>query len=503
MIAAFYVLFMMVLPVIAILKLSSGSTHPWNLFVSAVCATTFYVIQFGYVLMLTVLAVSELLDDELFAWPQTLPVTTGGIARLRLFSLLRGLFIPVIGVALAYPVALGLASRSWAVAGIAVLTSAVHLPLTLALVVLAGLWLHRALRGQGGSSRGAQTARVISMLAYGLGTLVVVFVMQVAISYLPRLYDAPRVAPGLSRNLVLVLSSLPLPTASASLTMLLAARAAGLGADVPILPAALGSLGYFVVAGLLVGAALRILGRSAAATAGPGHIPLPAAALVRLRLTTPRRAFYRQLWLGATRETQVLMFMLFAVVMPIIGTVGPTISGGPVLVRVYFGAAFASVFSVWMLVQGLTHQQAGAGQLTASLPVRERDRVFPRLVLAPLLACAGGLLAALVFLRGRDLVTGLVLALVPAVTAPAGLLLKMVLFGRLKHRVVLDEVHPDSATRKWITVVAAVAGIAAALMALEWILVAVTSVLVGTLSFAAVVLALLGGLSRLSCRLFP
>ena len=62
-------------------------------------------------------------------------------------------------------------------------------------------------------------------------------------------------------------------------------------------------------------------------------------------------------------------------------------------------------------------------------------------------------------LRGRHLLTGLVLALIPAVTAPARLLIKMLLFGRLNHRVVLDEVYPDSATRKWITVVAAMAGI--------------------------------------------
>ncbi len=494
-IAAVYVLTMMVLPILAVDRLRAGSTHEWNLFISAVSGTTFFLIQFGYVLMLTVLVVSELLDDELYAWPQSLPVSTGGIARLRLFSLLRGLYLPVSGVAVAYPVAVGLASGSWAVAGIALATSAVHLPLTLALVVLVGLRLHRTLRGHGGSSRGAQTARVITMLAYGLGTLVVVFVMQVAINYLSRLYDAPRFASAVSRTLVLVFSWIPLPTAPASLTMLLAARAAGRGAEVPIGPAVLGTLGYLVVAGLLIGASLRVLGRSGTATIGPGRTSIPSAAPVRLRITSPRRAFLRQLWLGATRETQVLTYLLFSLVMPILGVAGPAVSGAPVSFRIYMGAAFASVLSPWMLVQGLTRQQAGAGQLAASLPVRERDRVFPRLVLAPLLSCGGGLLASLLFLRGRDLVTGLVLALVPAVTAPAGLLFKMLLFGRMKHRVVLDEVYPDHSTLKWITVIASMAGIAAALIAIQGIL--------GSLIFAAVTVALLGGLVLLSRRLFP
>jgi hypothetical protein len=155
-----------------------------------------------------------------------------------------------------------------------------------------------------------------------------------------------------------------------------------------------------------------------------------------------------------------------------------------------------------MLVQGLTRQQAGAGQLTAILPVRERDRVFPRLVLAALLGSGGALIADVLFLRGGDLVTGLALAFVPAVTAPAGILVKMLLFGRMKNRVVLDEVYPESATRKWIAVVAAMAGIAAVLIALEGILVAVTSPLAGNLLFGAVVLASLCGLSLLSRRLF-
>jgi hypothetical protein len=494
-IAAVYVLSMMVLPVLAVGKLRSGSTHEWNLFISAVSGTTFFLIQFGYVLMLTVLAVSELLDDELYTWPQSLPVSTGGIARLRLFSLLRGLYLPVSGVAVAYPVAVGLASGSWAVAGIAVVTSAVHLPLTLALVVLVGLWLHRTLRGQGGSSRGAQTARVITMLAYGLGTLLVVFVMQVAINYLSRLYDSPRLAAAVSRTLVLVFSWVPLPTAPASLTMLLAARAAGRGTDVPIVPAVLGSLGYLVVAGLLIGASLRILGRSGTATVGPARVSAPSTVPVRLRLTTPRRAFLRQLWLGATRETQALTYLLFAVVMPVLGRAGPTVSGAPASVRLYMGAAFAAFLSPWMLVQGLTRQQAGAGQLVASLPVRERDRVFPRLVLAPLLSCVGGLIASLLFLRGSDLVTGLVLTLVPAVTAPAGLLIKMLLFGRMKNRVVLDEVYPEHSTRKWIAVLVSIAAIAAALMVIEGIL--------GSLVFVAVTVALLGGVFLLSRRLFP
>ena len=504
-IAAVYVLSMMILPILAVVKLRSGNTHEWNLFISSVSASTFFLIQVGYVLMLTVLAVSELLDDDLYAWPQTLPVSTGGIARLRLFSLLRGLFLPVSGVAIAYPLALGLSSRSWAVAGMAVVTSAVHLPLTLALVVLVGLWLHRTLRGQGGTSRRAQTARVVTMLAYGLGTLLVVFVMQVAINFLSRLYDSPRLAPAVLRSLILFLSWVPLPTAPASLTMLLAARTAGLGADVPVVPAALGSLGYFVVVALLVVVALRILGRSGAATVAvrSGRTSVPTPALVRLRLTTPSRAFLRQLWLGATRETQVLIFLLFSLVLPILGLVGPAISRAPSLFLVYFGAGTASTFSAWMVVQGLTRQEAGSGQLAASLPLRERDRVFPRLVLAPLLTSGSALLAALLFLRGRDLVTGLVLALVPAVTAPAGLLIKMLLFGRLKNRVVLDEVSPDSATRKWITVVAAMAGIAAVLMALEGILVVVSSPILGNLIFVAVVLASLGGLSLLSRRLFP
>jgi hypothetical protein len=504
LIAAVYVLTVMALPVTAVLRLRAGTTQAWNLLISSASAATFFVIQLGYVLTMTVLAVSELLDEDLYAWPRTLPLSAGGVGRLRLLSLLRGLFIPVCGVAAAYPIAMAAASRSWAVAAVALLTSAVHLPLTLALVVLAGRRLHRGLKGHGGTSRSAQTARVITTLGYGLGTILVILVMQVAMNSLARFYDTPRLATAASRGLVLALSCAPLPTAPAALTMLLAARAAGLAVELPVLPALLGTLAYFSVSATLVGAALRVLGRTgagaaAAARTADGSGPAP----VRLRVTSPSRAFLRQFWLGATRETQALMFLLFPLIFPILGTIGPTISRAPAAAVLYMGAAMAAILSPWMLVQGLTRQEAGAGQLAASLPVRERDRVFPRLVLAPMVAFAGALLEALLFLRGTNLVTGLALGLMPAVTAPTGLLLKMVLFGRMKHRVVLDEVYPESTTLKWVAVIATMAVTAGALAVLQYILVLRTSLLAGSALFVAVLAALVGGLCALSRRLFP
>ena len=92
----------------------------------------------------------------------------------------------------------------------------------------------------------------------------------------------------------------------------------------------------------------------------------------------------------------------------------------------------------------VTRQEPGAGQLAATRPIRERDRVFPRLVLSAIVASAGALVADLVVLRGKDLWVGLALGTIPAVAAPLGMLVKMVLFGRLRGRVVLDEVRPGS-----------------------------------------------------------
>ena len=505
-IATVYVLSMMTLPIMSVARLRSGSTHSWNLLISSVATTTFFLVQIGYVLMLTVLAVSELLDEDLYVWPQTLPLASGGLARLRLLSLLRGLLLPICFVAVAYPVAMTALSRSPAVAGVAVLTAAVHFPLTLALVVLAGQRLHRTLRGHGGASRGAQAARMITMLAYGLGTLVVVFVMQIAINVLTRLYDSPHLAPTVSRTLLLALSALPLPSAPASLTMLLAGSAAGFSADVPLYPAILGSAGYFGAAALLTGAALRILGRAEARTAAAGAASAPVS--TALRVSTPSRAFLRQLWLAASRETQMLLFLVFPLLLPTISVAGFAVSEAPRVFVVYFGSVTASVFGTWMLVQGLTRQETGTGQLVAALPVRERDRVFPRLVIAPLLACAGALLAALVFLRGKDLVTGLVLGLVPAVTGPAGLLLKMALFGRMragrtKRRLVLDEVHPEYGTQKWIAVLATMAAVTALLMGIRHLLTVATPFPLGDLLFAALLIVSVGGLALLSRRIFP
>ncbi len=71
----------------------------------------------------------------------------------------------------------------------------------------------------------------------------------------------------------------------------------------------------------------------------------------------------------------------------------------------------------------------------------------------------------------------------------------MLLFGRMKHRVVLDEVYLDHSTLKWIAPLASMAGIAAVLIGIEGIL--------GNLIFVAVMVASFGGLSLFNRRLFP
>jgi len=342
---------------------------------------------------------------------------------------------------------------------------------------------------------------VLTMLTYGTGTFLGVALMQIVKSLLSRLYDSPQLAPLAARQLLLALSWLPLPCAPSALTVLLAGSGLHGAANELLSPAAVGSVGYLMVAALLIWAAFRIIGREGGGAAAARS--KSARVLGTFRVTTPRRAFRRQLWLATTREMPSMMLHIVPVLTPTVWLVGASMMATPPGVMIYVAALVAAVFNPWIMALALTRQEPGAGQLAATLPIRERDRVFPRLVLSAIVASAGALVADLVFLRGKDLWDGLALGTIPAVAAPLGMLVKMVLFGRLRGRVVLDEVRPGSRRRKWATIMTTITGTAALLIGIRWILVSAASFPLGSVAFLAVVAAAVCALWVGACRVFP
>lgn len=512
---SFYLLTVAVLPVTSLVATLQGETLLWNAFLSSTAATAQLIVQTAYLMLLTLLATAELLSPDLFDWPSSLPISTVRMGTLRLVTLAREFLLPVCVIVLAYPIVSGLISRSIVVGLVALLFSSVHAVATVSLIVLASRRMYRTLRTHGGANRRAQITRVITMLAYGVGALVIVFAVQVGTNTLTGLVDEPRMTAAATTTVTRILAALPLPSSGATLITELTLRRNGIStSNTTLLISIAGTLLYGVATFLFAHRVRRQLGRfdAPAASGAPAagratHAELLTAA-AQFRVRTPRATFARQIFQSATRDTQVLMSIIMPLLIPTIATIGPMLSGAPGPVVAIIGPGMAAVMSGWILIHGLTRLEIGAGQLTATLPALERDRAFPRLWIAGGLPVLGSLLASLLLQRfgSGEQLRMITLSLVAGVAVPVGLLVKVLLFGRVSNRTklyVIEEVRTDARFWKWVATVASMVAAAAALAIPAVVLQARLSAGYYYGGYAALLVAGFGGVALVSARVFP
>jgi hypothetical protein len=154
-------------------------------------------------------------------------------------------------------------------------------------------------------------------------------------------------------------------------------------------------------------------------------LPVPIAA------RTARAAFTRQIGRAMTRDTQVLITLIFPIIVPILSSIGPLVSGADRGIAITMSVIIAGTAGSRMIIHGLTRLQFGGGALAQAIAV--------------------------------------------AAIAPAGMLVKMALFGRMTSgsaKVVVDEVRPEAGFWKWTAVVGLLVVLTAAAILGQRVLVA-------------------------------
>ena len=144
--SSFYLLIVAFLPTATMARLSGGATHQWNLFVATLAGTTHLFVQTGYLMVLTLVATSEILAPDLYRWPESLPLRTEQAGSLRVMALAREFLLPLSVIVVSYPVAAAIASGGLGVAAATLFVSVIHAVMTLSVIVLASWRLRRTLR---------------------------------------------------------------------------------------------------------------------------------------------------------------------------------------------------------------------------------------------------------------------------------------------------------------------------------------------------------------------
>ncbi len=182
---------------------------------------------------------------------------------------------------------------------------------------------------------------------------------------------------------------------------------------------------------------------------------------IAINTTGPTLAFLKRDFAIITREMSSIMIIIMPFMIPlymlfipvdeqlVIGPAGLSVE----MIIVLFYVSMVSV----MLVIGLTNIESGGSTITASLPISVRDQVkskVPHFVGSIPLAY----IVAMFMRVGTSQFTTMIsfaLAFLPAITiiGLASLFFKAFLFGKMKHKIVLEEIKNKNKFVKHVTVI--------------------------------------------------
>jgi hypothetical protein len=487
---SFYLGTVTILSMVSAIHLRLGMNHEWNLLVSAAAGGMQTVVQMSYLLLITLLATGEILSPEIYQWLSTLPFPNRTGGTLRILTLAREFLAPLIVVIVVGTVGVGIAGASFAAAGVTLLFGFVHATAAVSAIVLIAWWMRNRVMRHADQTRSARIRRVATVISLAVGTLVVIYAVQIGTNSLVHLYDSPRAGID-ARTVTRVVALLPLPFAPAMLSSQLVLAGVGVPWMVPPWMILTGCVLYTALAGALVTRARALLARSAETSSGkPAPVGIAEArhldrlagihfsrseshgtATTRLLYRSPRAAFRRLIARGLFRDTQAVITVIGPVILPVLMVLGMTSGGGVRWPKWMMITGLGAVTGGWLTIHGFTRLAFGNGALESSLPVRERDRALPRIVLAAAAPTLGSLIALLALLPFGSGEQHAALAVVMS-TPPAVVIafaVKAALFGWMGEPgrpLVIDEVATTARFWRWLMVIATLILITAGAIAL-------------------------------------
>jgi predicted permease len=312
------------------------------------------------------------------------------------------------------------------------------------------------------NSRKTNIIRVLSMVLYMTVSMGAMYLIQIAIGKIPELYVLQSWSAGTTNIVNIVLSILPFPFAGGYLLTIMAMDVSNVS-GVLLGSSILGIILFVFLTYFVYRKALSTL-RKITSTELKKYSKEKKEVFVediKIKTNGPTIAFLKRDFAIITREMSSVMILIMPFMIPLymlfipmeaqqlIGSAGLTV----VMIMALFYVSMVSV----MLVIGLTNIESGGSTITASLPISVRDQVKSKLphflVTIPL-----ALIVAMLTKIGTSqfiIMISFALAFLPVIPiiGLASLFFKARLFGKMKHKIVLEEIKNENKFVKHVLVI--------------------------------------------------
>ncbi|MFW9925009.1 MAG: hypothetical protein ACFFDW_17175 [Candidatus Thorarchaeota archaeon] len=442
----------------------------WVNLVGGLSLSSFMLLEPIILIIFTVTFTWGFLSNEPYTWVSTLPFSRKDISKISFFTFLRGidvhfivlfLVLPIgtmIGINLPKMYAVGLGTN-FLMFFVSLLINLSYTIFNISIVILLGRKMAKIMENQEENNKLANFFRITTILAYLLFTMLASYGIQTIINYLPNLFIASNqfISSQTADIINKILCFIPFPFSGG---YLLSSIAIGV-TNVPLLilvGSIVGSVLQIGLAFLLFRKALRTL--QDVASLEPKLKEKKASKkpiVIQVRTMKPTVAYLKRDLALITRELQTLTFMLLPIMIPISTALAfaldMMVGNTGIHAMVLYITTFA-FFSTFFILMGVTSIESGGETITASLPINIRDQIKAKIPFlfssVPLMT----ILAVILQIKKAAFIDILIMTSVqlPAIfiVAMVGLLVKILLFGKFKHKYVIEEVNTTNKTIKYI-----------------------------------------------------
>jgi len=168
----------------------------------------------------------------------------------------------------------------------------------------------------------------------------------------------------------------------------------------------------------------------------------------------------------ATRDYQMIMFLVFPLILPIFGVVVTSMSMAgtnnvemeEMIISSFVLSVIYGMMGALMLIFGLLNVESSGASIMASLPIVIRDQAKAKVNFLVFITIVAQILPGFIQINSQNynLVLPLTIVSIPMGTifGLIGLELKVRFFGKLKGRYILEEFNFEYKIIKWIIIIA-------------------------------------------------
>ncbi|MBY9001312.1 MAG: hypothetical protein KGD64_10380 [Candidatus Heimdallarchaeota archaeon] len=475
--SAIYIAGITVIPVISLITIHSALNSfidpSWVALVGSLSVSAFFIMQPAVLLVFSFMFTWGLMSGGSYKWIHTLPLGKKDIEKIGFFTFIRSINIQLISMFLVLPAAAVVSIVMVLGSEISTLSlvlmiitslflSIVNLVFDLSLLVLLSRKMAIVMGDQETNSRKSNIIRIVSMLLYMMVSMGIMYLIQIAVTKIPELYVLQSWSASSTDILNVILSIIPFPLAGGYLLTIFAMDFSNVS-GLLIGSSILGIILFVFLTYFVYKKALKTL-RNISSTELKKYDKVKKEVFVtdiKISRTGPTLAFLKRDFAIITREMSSIMIIIMPFMIPIYMLLIPTDTqffiGSAGLSEVMIIALFYVTMVSIMLVIGLTNIEASGSTITASLPISVRDQVNAKiphfLVTIPLAL----IVAILTKIGSSQFITmiSFVLAFLPVIpiVGMACLFFKAFLFGKMKHKIVLEEIKNENRIMKFVLVI--------------------------------------------------